>query len=136
MKKIIIFGSSGQLGSSIKKYLSNSNFSVVGFNSSDGNLLNQKKIKNIFFKYQPSIIINTAAMTDVDKCEIRKKECYDINANSLKFLSKCCLINDTLLIHFSTDYIFNSKKIFSFSEKNFPKPINYYGKCKLIEKKI
>ena len=47
-KKIIIFGSSGQLGSSIKKYLSTSNFSVVGFNSSDGNLLNQKKIK-IFF---------------------------------------------------------------------------------------
>ena len=134
-KKILILGSKGQLGSYIKKKLFDSKFSTLGLNCINGNLLNEKLIENIFLKYNPHIVINTAAITNVDDCEIKKKETYKVNAKSLKFLSKCCLKNDSLLIHFSTDYIFSSKKIYSFSEKNSAKPINYYGKSKLIGEK-
>lgn len=134
-KKIIILGSNGQLGSYIKKKLYNAKFSILGLNSINGNLLNKKLVKNIFLKYNPHIVINAAAKTNVDDCEKKKQEAYKVNANSLKFLSKCCLKNNSLLVHFSTDYIFSSRKIFSFSEKNSPKPINYYGKSKLIAEK-
>ena len=54
---------------------------------------------------------------------------------SVKHLAHQCKIYGSLLIHFSTDYVFNSRKIISFKENDFAKPINYYGTCKLLSEK-
>lgn len=72
-KKILILGSKGQLGSYIKKKLFDLKFSTLSLNSINGNLLDEKLIENIFLKYNPHIVINTAALTNVDDCEIKKK---------------------------------------------------------------
>lgn len=130
-KKIIIFGSNGQLGSTIKKKIKKKNFDIIAFNSLKGDISNFKKIKKIFSKYSPDIVINCAAMTNVDTCETDKKLAYLINTLAVKNLSEQCLINKSLLVHFSTDYIFNSNTKVSFKENDIKKPINYYGESKL-----
>lgn len=132
--KIILFGSTGQLGSFIKKKISK-NFLIICYNSNNGNILKKNLIKKILYKHKPQIVINAAALTNVDLCEKKKISCYNINAKSLKNLSKLCLELKILLIHFSTDYIFNSKKKIFFSESSRSRPINYYGKCKLLAEK-
>ena len=134
-KKIIIFGSAGQLGSCIKKKIKKKNFSIISLNSLNGDISNFEKIKNIFLKHRPNIVVNCAAMTDVDLCEKKKKLSYLINTLAVKNLSEQCLKYKSLLIHFSTDYVFNSSKKIYFKENTAKKPINYYGKCKLESEK-
>jgi dTDP-4-dehydrorhamnose reductase len=134
-KKIIILGSSGQLGSYLKLHIIKKNYKIISLNSSNGDISNFKLIKTIFSNYRPKIIINCAAITNVDLCEKKKKLSYLTNTLSVKHLAQQCKIYGSLLIHFSTDYIFNSRKIISFKENDFAKPINYYGRSKLLSEK-
>ena len=86
-KKIIIFGSAGQLGSCIKKKIKKKNFSIISLNSLNGDISNFEKIKNIFLKHRPNIVVNCAAMTDVDLCEKKKKIIlFDKHFGSKKFI--------------------------------------------------
>ena len=89
-KKIILFGSNGQLGSCLKKKINKSYFKIKSYNSLNGNIADFKKIKKIFLKNKPDIIINTAAITNVDFCETNKKLCYKVNTLAVKNLSKLC----------------------------------------------
>jgi dTDP-4-dehydrorhamnose reductase len=130
-KKIIIFGSNGQLGSCIKKNLKISNNDNLFFNSKNGNIIDFKKIENIFKKNKPDVVINCAAVTNVDYCQNKKIICYSVNVSAVKNLAKLCYKYNSLLIHFSSDYIFNTNKIRSFREVDLKKPINFYGKSKL-----
>jgi dTDP-4-dehydrorhamnose reductase len=71
-KKIIIFGSNGQLGSCVKKKLKNKKNKNIFLNSKNGDISNFKKIRNIFRAHSPDIVINCAAITNVDYCEKKK----------------------------------------------------------------
>jgi dTDP-4-dehydrorhamnose reductase len=135
-RKIIIFGSNGQLGSSLKKKIYKENNNIF-FDSKNGDISDFKKIKNIFRNHKPNIVINCAAITNVDYCQKKKKNCNFINVVAVKNLSELCYNYNALLIHFSSDYIFNSNKKCLFREDSEKKPINFYGKSKLeSEKKI
>ena len=134
--KILVTGSEGQLGNYLTSYLSN-DFEVIG-TSKKGNLRNNIKkvdinnhkiVNDAINKYKPNIIINTAAITNVDYCETNKKESNDTNVNGLKNLISCSDIA-TKIIHFSSDYIFDGTKG-NYNEKSYPNPLNYYGKTKL-----
>jgi dTDP-4-dehydrorhamnose reductase len=131
-KKIILFGSSGQLGSCLRKKINKKYFKIKYYNSLNGNIADFKKIKKIFLKNKPDIVINTAAITNVDFCETNKKLCYKVNTFAVKNLSQLCFNYKALLIQFSTDYIFNSNKKIFFNESSSKNPINYYGKCKQL----
>jgi dTDP-4-dehydrorhamnose reductase len=131
-KKIILFGSSGQLGSCLRKKINKNYFKIKCYNSSNSDIGNFRKIKKIFLENKPDIIINTAAITNVDLCETNKKLCYKINTFAVKNLSELCFDYKALLIQFSSDYIYNSNKKIFFNENSLKKPINYYGKCKQL----
>ena len=105
---ILVFGSNGQLGSEIIKQIQAIQISKKNFNNF--NFLNLKSIDEILNKYKPQIVINCAAFTNVDDAEIKKKKCKDINFNAVKKIASYCKKFEALLIHFSTDYIFDGKK--------------------------
>lgn len=85
--------------------------------------------------YRPQVIINAAAYTDVDGCEIHKDKAWAINVGGVKNLVTLCKEENIKLIQFSTDYIFDGKNG-PYSEDDPPDPINFYGETKLESEKI
>ena len=65
---------------------------------------------NIIDEFKPGVVINTAAIADVDLCEEEKEVCWNTNVTAIGYLIDACKRHDTHLIHISTDYIFNGEK--------------------------
>lgn len=89
-----------------------------------------KLIKEICDSEKPDVILNCAAMTDVDGCEKEKKLAQDLNVNAVENLARAARKIDSHLIHLSTDYVFDGNKG-PYLENDIVHPINYYGKTKL-----
>jgi dTDP-4-dehydrorhamnose reductase len=85
--------------------------------------------------YHPQVIINAAAYTDVDGCEIHKDKAWAVNVGGVKNLVSFCKEQKIKLIHLSTDYIFNGENG-PYSEEDSPDPVNFYGETKLESERI
>ena len=90
-----------------------------------------QKILNI----NPDIIILTAAMTNVDKCELEKELALKVNTAGTKNVIEACEKTDAKLVFLSTDFVFDGEKKASYTEKDMPNPLNYYGETKLLAEK-
>ena len=128
--KILLTGSSGQLGACIFEHLAKfkRKNKILIFK----NRINFLKINRISLelnKIKPNIIINCAAYTDVERAEREKRLCNKINNLAVVKIANFCKVNNVYLIHFSTDFVFNgtSKIIGKFTK---PDPLNYYGLTK------
>jgi len=92
-------------------------------------------LKAVVDRYKPDVIINAAAMTQVDQCEANPAECWKQNVESVMHLVTVCDINKIHLVHVSTDFVFNGNKG-PLDESAVPDPVNFYGKSKLEGEKI
>ncbi|MCX6786157.1 MAG: dTDP-4-dehydrorhamnose reductase [Candidatus Komeilibacteria bacterium] len=128
--KILIFGSTGQLGSDLIKVFKN-DFSVIGVKKSQINLLDYFKIERFVLKEKPRIIINAAAYTKVEQAEIQIEQAFKINALGAYYLAKAAEKCGAIFVHFSTDYVFSGKKKF-YTEADQPEPLNIYGWSKFF----
>ncbi|MBI45826.1 MAG: NAD(P)-dependent oxidoreductase [Candidatus Marinimicrobia bacterium] len=135
MKKILITGASGLLGNDLVCTLS-PHYNILATSKTKQNqsvevldIRSRKDVIDIVNTFKPSIIINCAAYTSVDKAENNKKYARDTNVVGLYNLVKS-ISEDTKIIHISSDYVFDGSKG-DYTEKDFPCPINYYGKTKL-----
>ena len=138
--KVLLLGSSGQLGSSIKRDLlkkKNIKVSIYDKNKKK-NYINYSKsnITKIIFSEKPNIVINAIAFTNVDLAEVQKEKCYKVNVTAVNKIAKSCKRINAKLIHFSTEYVYGNKKKFYIKENNRKNPINYYSKTKLLSEKI
>ena len=135
MSKIILLGSKGQLGKEISKVLKKKNIKFTSYDKKlKRNNIDFLKVNSFFLKIEkklPSIIINCIAMTNVDLCEIKKKNCKMINYINLKKLALFCKRHNIWLINFSSDYVFDGLKKDKYKEEDIASPLNYYGFCKL-----
>ena len=149
MIKIIITGSNGLLGQSLLALLlkEKQHYKVYGFSRGENrsgrqdfnyvsiditkdNIL-REQVKEI----QPDFIINTAAMTQVDDCEIDKEACNLLNIEVVKWLADISKEINAHLIHLSTDFIFDGKKG-NYKEIDVPNPLSYYGLSKLKSEEV
>ncbi|BDC17386.1 NAD(P)-dependent oxidoreductase [Acidianus sp. HS-5] len=89
------------------------------------------RLEDFIIKKRPDVIINAAAMTDVDKCEIEKEKAYKVNAEAVRHVVRAGKVVDSYIIHVSTDYVFDGQKG-NYREEDIPNPINYYGLSKLL----
>ncbi len=140
-KNLLIFGKGGQLGSNFFELLENNpayNSTFPTFEECDfSDEANVKKyLDNL--KTKPDYIINCAAYTAVDKAEDEIDLCYKINVGSVGEIANFCAKNNIVLIHYSTDYVFDGSGDKPFTEDNTEnlKPLNYYGISKLESEKI
>ena len=145
--KVLITGSNGLLGQKLVQLFVANNFEVIATSKGknrnpltdsyeyfNANITNFAKIYKFIKKSKPDFIINTAAMTNVDNCELRKRECKEINAKAVKKLAQACEEFNIHLIQISTDFVFKGKKGY-YSENDKPNPVNYYGETKLKSEK-
>ena len=88
-------------------------------------------VKTIFGNIQFDYCINTAAYTNVEKAESEQEKAFAINAEAVKNISKACAENDVVLLHISTDYVFDGKKNSPYVETDATNPLNVYGVSKL-----
>jgi len=127
-KKIIVLGSNGQLGSEFKFDQNfNKTFDVISLDKSNCDILNFKETYKKISEFKPDYIINCAAYTKVDMAEINKDISNSINYIAVKNLAKISKILNSVLIHFSTDYVFDGSAKIPIKEDNLKKPINHYG---------
>ena len=134
--KVLVLGSGGQLGKELKYNLTK-NVSTIFFDKEKLDITNYDLLKNKINNFDPSIIINAAAFTNVNKAEENKKEAFSVNSDAVGFLSNLIAKKDIWLIHFSTDYVFDGEQNFKYKESDVTKPLNVYGMSKLSgEKKI
>ncbi len=133
MKKkvnILILGSTGQLGSEISKILKkNKKLKIYLSKKYKIRLINIENSFDKIKKLYPKIIINCSAYTDVEGSEKNRFLAKKLNCDKVSMLAHFCKINNFILIHFSTDYVFRGDKK-TFNEKHKPSPVNYYGKTK------
>ena len=132
MKKVLITGSGGILGTELSIRL-NELFDVLALpKSSSKNFLDITDFNmmySIFKNFNPDFVINCAAFTNVDSCELNKQIARNVNVKGLMNLLKC-MSKNSKMIHISTDYVFNGKDG-NYKENDMKEPINYYGKTKL-----
>lgn len=134
MKKVYIAGSTGNLGSVIKRQLQKKKKYHVFSKRID--LTSLKKTFQYLSKIKPDYIINCAGLASIELCEKRKNLAKNLNINIPKNLFYYTKKNNIKLIHISTDHIYNSKNKKKNTEKNF-KILNFYAKTKYEgEKKI
>jgi dTDP-4-dehydrorhamnose reductase len=144
MKKILITGSNGLLGQKLVELLrTKENIEIVatarGENRlpfTDGyvyhtmDITDRQQVLTVIEKIQPTVIINTAAMTNVDQCEFEKDNCWKQNVNAVEYLVEACEKQNIFLLHLSTDFIFDGKNG-PYDEKAEANPISFYGWSKL-----
>ncbi len=133
--KVLVIGGSGQLGSALMSCLKN--FDVYGTYSKNKkkglirlDITNEKNVEDVLDKIKPDFVINTAALTHVDKCEDERELAYKINVLGNNYLFKKCLKIGSRLVFISTYYVFDGKKSW-YSETDIPNPLNVYAETKL-----
>ncbi|GIV26739.1 MAG: NAD(P)-dependent oxidoreductase [Bacteroidia bacterium] len=154
MKKILITGSNGLLGQKLCEKLLSKNYFVIAtsrgqdrINFSHPNytfvvldITNFDQLKNAFEKHLPDVIINTAAMTNVDACELNPYDCLMQNTKSVEMMVTILESLQTTeytphFIHLSTDFIFDGTKKM-LTEDDLPNPLSVYANSKLESEKI
>lgn len=132
MKKILITGANGQLGKCIQDAASEfPDLEFVFASKKELDILDESALAFLFQKNQFTHCINTAAYTNVERAESEPEKAFAINAEAVKKLAQTCNENDVVLLHISTDYVFDGKKKSPYSETGTTNPINVYGASKL-----
>ncbi len=133
MKKILIIGSEGNLGTQVSKVF-RCDYKLVGLNRKDFDFSNKKLLSKKIKELRPDIIINTSAYNMVDKCEKNDSEyeiAIDVNSVLPGHLAKIAIEVNAVLVHFSSDYVFSSTlNGREFTETDITNPVNRYGESK------
>lgn len=149
MKKILITGSNGLLGQKlIYQLIGYPEFDVYATSRGANRTIIQKRyvyiplditdeqeVKETFEEVKPDIVINTAAITNVDACESEKEACWKLNVDAVQYLINACEAHGTHLIHVSTDFIFDGEDG-PYDELAVPNPISFYGESKLAAEQL
>jgi len=132
-KAVLVIGESGQLSCSVAKIAAEFPDLYINFsNRRDLDLTNLESIHNYLSSNHCDVIINAAAYTAVDQAEAEPEIADLINHQAVKKLSEAALQQDCILIHVSTDYVFDGGSSLPYKEEDPTNPISVYGKTKLL----
>jgi dTDP-4-dehydrorhamnose reductase len=146
--KVLITGSNGLLGQNLVKQLQEKKVNFLATSKGENristlnpnsyqqlDITNHEEVDLVFNTFRPTVVINTAAMTNVDACESDKESCWDMNVNAVKYLIEACQKHKAHLIHLSTDFVFDGESG-PYKETDVPNPLSYYGKSKHEAEKL
>ena len=130
MSRILVIGSAGQLGQELQQTLVPYG-EVVAVDRKTLDLSQPDQIRELVQQLQPQIVINAAAYTAVDQAEKEHETARMINAIAPTILAQEVQKLKALLIHVSTDYVFDGSKNHPYTENDIPNPLSIYGQSKL-----
>lgn len=129
---VLVTGAGGQLGQALQFIAPNySEIQFVFCDSTKLDITNFNNVKQLFKQFKPDFCINAAAYTAVDKAETEPEKAHLINVIGPKNLAVVCQEFDTVLLHISTDFVFDGMKNSPYSEEDTPNPSGVYGQTKL-----
>ena len=138
--RILLLGSSGKVGKALFVRLA-AHHNMLLLNRDIADFLSPDAIHDLILNYSPDLIINAAALTNIERCEERKAEAYLVNAATPAMIAVACEILGVPLIHFSTDYVFGASQcrgldMFiehdALQEAAKPDPVGVYGWTKRL----
>jgi len=130
--KVLVTGSNGQLGKTLQEFYASSKDVEFTFTTRDElDITNTKEIDQYLKKNDIDYCINCAAYTNVEKAEDEPEHAFLINSIAVHNLALACKKKGIILIHISTDYVFDGEKTKPYKESDETYPINTYGKSKL-----
>ncbi|MCB0408710.1 MAG: NAD(P)-dependent oxidoreductase [Flavobacteriales bacterium] len=147
--RILVTGSNGLLGQKLVKLLANKEGIELlatskganriskqeGYTYQSLDITKEREIKDVFDSFKPTVVINTAAMTNVDACENDKELCWDLNVNAVKYQIAAAEKHQAHFIHLSTDFVFDGEAG-PYKEEDVPNPLSYYGLSKYEAEKL
>lgn len=147
MKKLLVIGGSGLVGSTLIKYgvrnfntYSTYNTNKISSSNSEEfyvNLLEDRSaIINLIEKIKPNVVVHTAAHSSVDLCETDHKLADTLHVEVTKDIASICKKIESKLLYLSTDWVFEGHKDKKYTEKDLPNPVNHYGRTKLQAEEI
>ncbi|WP_081625791.1 dTDP-4-dehydrorhamnose reductase [Pseudomonas mandelii] len=129
MRKIVLFGSNGQVGWELQRSLPLLGNLVV-CDRSKVDLSDLDAVSAYLRQERPDIIVNAAAYNAVDLAESFEEDAQKINCYLVKVLAEYAAVNNAWLVHYSTDYVFNGESNLPYTEADAPNPLNAYGRSK------
>ncbi|MGC8773294.1 MAG: dTDP-4-dehydrorhamnose reductase [Conexivisphaera sp.] len=136
--KILVIGCSGQLGAALMKVLREAGFDAIGTYSTSRidecrrlDVVDPLAVQDLMFKLESQVVINAAAFTDVDGCEIDANACYRVNGEAVRVIVRAARAIGAYFVHVSTDYVFDGERG-TYREEDLPRPVNFYGLSKLV----
>jgi dTDP-4-dehydrorhamnose reductase len=127
--KTLLIGADGQLGSDLKKIYSPAE--LVPLNRPDLDICEYRAVDAVLARHKPDVVINTAAYHRVDECEDYPDRALAVNALAVRNLALACEKIGAILVHFSTDYVFDGESTRPYTEQDAPRPLNAYAVSKL-----
>ena len=146
--KVLVTGSNGLLGQKLTSLISSQEgveliatgrgedrFNGEGYTYHSLDITDQQNVDEVIAKVKPDVIINGAAMTNVDECEQNQAACWKMNVDSVAYIIAAAEKNGCFLLHVSTDFIFDGSEG-PLLETAEPAPVNYYGESKLEAERL
>lgn len=147
-RRILITGSNGLLGQKlIELLIKDSSVTTIAtavgknrlpftnlYEYQEMDITDPFAVDDIISRFKPHVVIHTAAMTNVDQCEMEKEACWKLNVDAVEYLIKACEKNNVFLEHLSTDFIFDGTAG-PYTEDAEPNPVSFYGWSKYAAEK-
>ena len=134
-RRILIFGAAGQLGRALRaSFAGAGSITAVGRDTVD--LADAAQLRACIAQAAPHVILNAAAYTAVDRAESEPQLAYAINADAPRIMAEEARARNALLVHYSTDYVFDGSKRQPWSEDDAPNPLSVYGASKLAGEQL
>ncbi len=149
MKRVLLTGAHGLLGQKIAEIFQRESetellltarqqetfYSPLEYDYVPLDITQRNAVRDLVESFRPDVIINSAAFTDVDRCEREREQAWNVNVHGVQNLTAAALRIGCAIVHISTDYIFDGKNG-PYDERARPNPINYYGKSKLAGENV
>src|SRR5437879_879900 len=130
LRRIIVIGAKGVLCSALGREYQR-DYEVTSYDRRQPDLGQLNRVRSALAGAKFDLLINCAALTNVDYCESNRKEAFLVNAEAPRLLAEICRDKAAKLIHFSTDYVFDGKKTDPYVEEDKAVPLSAYGESKL-----
>jgi dTDP-4-dehydrorhamnose reductase len=129
--KVAVIGANGQLGNDLTRTMIGAGYDLIGLTHEDVEISELDAVQRVLRLLRPSVVVNTAAMHNVEKCEADPEKAYRVNAIGVRNLAMITQEIGCVFVHISTDYVFDGEKLNPYVEGDEPLPLNVYGNSKL-----
>jgi len=132
MSRILLSGGSGRLGTELRALLPD----VAAPDENEMDITDPGSIRAAMDRYDPAIFVHAAAYPDVSGAETNRKACLKVNVEGTRNVARACTERDVLLVHISTDYVFEGKTGNYREDDPLGPPMNYYALSKLVAEEL
>jgi len=129
--KVLLIGANGQLGNDLLRVFRTAGDTVTPAAHAQVDVCSEDRVREMMIEAKPDVVLNTAAFHKVEECEKRPALAFQVNGIGAMNLARACKRLGAVLVHFSTDYVFDGQKNTPYEETDLPSPLNVYGVSKL-----